>query len=34
MWRLRDGLGACSGRARFLSACDGGCVGFVEVLMS
>ena len=34
MWRVRGGPGACSGRSRFLFACNGGCIGFVEVLMS
>ena len=27
-------FGAVPGRSRFLSACSGGCIGFVEVWMS
>ena len=32
--RVQSGLGAVSGRSRFWSACKGGCIGFVEILMS
>ena len=28
------GRGAGSGHVRFLSTCNGGCIGFVEMLMS
>ena len=31
---VRGGCGAYSGRSRSLSARNGGCIGFVEILMS
>ena len=32
--KVSGGCGACAGHVRFLSACDGGYIGFVEILMS